>query len=140
MSGDFLDSNIFIYMYDDIDARKRTVARELVAAALSRLDTSISFQVVQETLRALTTKLMPPLTHPDATRFLDEVLAPLWRVMPTPALYQRCLDLQARYNYTFYDSLILAAALQAGCTRLLSEDFHHGQRIEGLTLENPFRD
>lgn len=60
--------------------------------------------------------------------------------MPTPTLYQRCLDLQARYNYGFYDSLILAAALHAGCSRLLSEDFHHGQRIEGLTLENPFPD
>ena len=38
----------------------------------------------------------------------------------------------------FYDSLIVAAALEAGCTRLLSEDLQHGQQIEGLTIENPF--
>jgi len=67
------------------------------------------------------------------------VLAPLWRVMPTVDLYTRALDLHKRYRYSFYDSLILAAALEASCVRLYSEDFQDGQQIEGLTLENPFR-
>jgi predicted nucleic acid-binding protein len=53
-------------------------------------------------------------------------------------LYQRALDIQARYHYGFYDALIIAAALDAGCTRLYSEDLQHGQRIERLTIENPF--
>ena len=57
---------------------------------------------------------------------------------PTPALYRRCLDVQERWKYGFYDSLIVAAALEAGCKRLLSEDLQHGQRIEGLRIENPF--
>jgi predicted nucleic acid-binding protein len=43
------------------------------------------------------------------------------------------------YRYRFYDSLIIAAALASGCIRLLSEDLQDGQRIEGLTIENPFR-
>lgn len=59
--------------------------------------------------------------------------------MPTVDLYTRALDLHKRYRYSFYDSLILAAALEAGCVRLYSEDFQDGQQIEGLTLENPFR-
>jgi len=42
------------------------------------------------------------------------------------------------YRYGFYDSLIIAAALEAGCTRLLTEDMQDGQRIETLTIENPF--
>jgi predicted nucleic acid-binding protein len=63
---------------------------------------------------------------------------PLWRIMPTRALYERALDVQARYRYGLYDSLIIASALVAGCTRLYSEDLQHGQRIEGLTIENPF--
>jgi predicted nucleic acid-binding protein len=50
------------------------------------------------------------------------------------------LDLQTRYRYGFYDSLVIAAALDAGCTRLYSEDLQDGQRIEGLTVENPFRE
>ncbi|MBA3636750.1 MAG: PIN domain-containing protein, partial [Rubrobacteraceae bacterium] len=68
------------------------------------------------------------------------VLGPLWTVSPSLALYRRTLDLQARYRYSFYDSLIIAAALDAGCTRLYSEDLQDGQRIEGLTVENPFRE
>ena len=98
----------------------------------------VSFQVVQETLNVLTRKLKPAMSREDAQRALQNVLAPLWRVQPSPALYARALDLQERYKFSFYDSLIVAAALEANCTRLLSEDLQHGQRIEGLTIKNPF--
>ena len=57
---------------------------------------------------------------------------------PSLSLYRRALDLQTRYRYGFYDSLVIAAALDAGCTRLYSEDLQDGQRIEGLTIKNPF--
>jgi predicted nucleic acid-binding protein len=86
----------------------------------------------------LTRKLSTVVTAMDARRFLDEVLVPLWKIMPSQALHERGLDIQARYQYSFYDALIIAAALSAGCTRLLSEDLQHGQRIEGLRIENPF--
>jgi predicted nucleic acid-binding protein len=69
---------------------------------------------------------------------LTTVLAPLWRVVPSEELYERALEVMARYGYSFYDSLIIASALSAGCTRLLTEDLQHGQRIEGLTIHNPF--
>lgn len=55
------------------------------------------------------------------------------------ATYARALALQDRHRFSFYDSLIVAAALEAGCRRLLTEDLQHGQRIEGLRIENPFR-
>jgi len=58
--------------------------------------------------------------------------------MPSTALYDRALDLHSRYRFSFYDSLIVAAALEANCTRLFSEDLQHGQRVEGLVIENPF--
>jgi predicted nucleic acid-binding protein len=58
--------------------------------------------------------------------------------MPTEALYRSCLRLQDRYRYSFYDSLIIAAALDSGCDRLYTEDLQDGQRIEGLTIVNPF--
>jgi predicted nucleic acid-binding protein len=63
----------------------------------------------------------------------------LWKINPSRALYQKGLNLQASYQFGFYDSLIIAAALDAGCTRIYSEDLHHGQQIEGLVVENPFR-
>jgi predicted nucleic acid-binding protein len=139
MSVDFLDSNIFIYSVDESDARKYQIARGLLAAVLENGEGAISFQVVQETLNVLTQKLPVPATIPDAKRFLDSVLVPLWQVYPSAALYARAVDLQGRYRFSFYDSLIVAAALEASCSRLLTEDLQHGQRIDGLTVENPFR-
>ena len=59
--------------------------------------------------------------------------------MPSAGLYTQALELKARWKFSFYDSLIVAAALEAGCKRLYSEDLQHGQRIQGLRIENPFR-
>ena len=138
MSADFFDSNVLLYLVDESDPGKRTTAERLVAQGLQTGEARISFQVVQETLNVITRKVQVPTNPDDARRFLGEVLIPLWRIMPTHALYERALDIQARYRYSFYDSLIIAAALAAGCTRLYSEDLQHGQQIEGVRIENPF--
>jgi predicted nucleic acid-binding protein len=138
MSVDFFDSNVFVYLFDETDDHKRHVAERLIVQALEASNACISFQVVQETLNILTRKLKPAVSEPNAQRFLESVLQPLWRVMPSVALYQRGLALQARYKLSFYDALIVAAALEAGCKRLLSEDMQHGLRIEKLTIINPF--
>ena len=71
-------------------------------------------------------------------RLLNEILMPLWQVNPSAALYQDAVSILGRYGFSFYDSLIVAAALEAGCTRLYSEDLQHGQRIQRLTILNPF--
>jgi predicted nucleic acid-binding protein len=138
MSADFLDSNVFIYALDVSNPTKRATARGLVQYALQTGEGQISFQVIQETLNVITRKFQSTVTPNDARQFLDDALVPLWRVTPTQGLYVRALDIQARYQYSFYDAMIIAAALSCGCTRLLSEDLQHGQRIEGLTIENPF--
>ena len=78
-------------------------------------------------------------TPPDRVRsLLDEVLIPLWQVNSTVALYQNAISLRSQHSLSFYDSLIVAAALEAGCTRLYSEDMQHGQQIQRLTILNPF--
>src|SRR6266542_1360326 len=138
MPADFIDSNVVLYLFDEVNDLKRGVAETLVSQALETDQASISFQVVQETLNVITRKLATPATPEDAQRFLDSVLAPLWRVMPSLELYQRGLAIQGRYRFGFYDALIIQAALEAGCTRLYSEDLQHGQQIEGLTIVNPF--
>lgn len=135
----FVDSNIFVYMLDISAPAKRQRARELVYGLLDDRTGCISYQIVQEALNVLIGKLGEP---PDAvTSFLEEVLLPLWRINEinaTPELYRSGLRVQARYGFSFYDSLIVAAALAAGCTTLYSEDMQDGQRIEGLTIRNPF--
>ncbi|MBP7587668.1 MAG: PIN domain-containing protein [Thermoanaerobaculia bacterium] len=139
MSADFFDTNILVYLFDETDARKQMIAAGLVEKALESGSACISFQVVQETLNVLTRKLQRPATPAEAGRLLNEVLMPLWRGAPSPAFYRRGLELQQRYSLSFYDALIVAAALEAGCTRLLSEDLQDGLRIERLTVENPFK-
>jgi predicted nucleic acid-binding protein len=135
---DFLDSNLFIYALDRADHRKQQIARDVIDRAIAEGSACLSFQVVQETLNVIIRKAEIPLAPDQVRAFLRSTLVPLWRVVPTAALYERALDIQARYQYAFYDSLIIAAALTAGCKRILSEDLQHGQRIEGLTIENPF--
>jgi predicted nucleic acid-binding protein len=137
MSGDFLDSNVLLCLFSDEDAAKREVATSVVEAALTE-GGSISFQVVHEVLNSMVRRAIPLATPDDTRRFLHGTLARLWRVMPSEDLYHRALELHGRYGYGFYDSLIIAATLEAGCARLLSEDLQPGQRIEGLTIVNPF--
>jgi predicted nucleic acid-binding protein len=88
----------------------------------------------------LTGKLKKRATPTQARHFLAGVLVPLWRVMPTPALYARALDLQERHAFRFYDALIVAAAIEGGCAHLWSEDMQHGLRVDRLAIRNPFAD
>ncbi len=132
----FIDTNVFIYLFDETDADKRQRADTLVHESLENATGCISYQVVQEAMNIVTRKL--GATPERARRLLDDVLIPLWRINPTPSLYRRGLRVQARYGFSFYDSLIVAAALEAGCSRLYTEDMQHGQQIQQLTIENPF--
>jgi predicted nucleic acid-binding protein len=136
MSGDFLDSNVILYVFVPGDRHKQLIAEGVIQEALES-DASISFQVVQEVLNRVTRQdVQEPRL--EAELILNNILLPMWKVMPSENLYRRALATQTRHRYSFYDSLIIAAALEAGCTRLYSEDLQHGQRIETLTITNPF--
>ena len=133
---DFIDSNILVYLFDETNLEKYHRARVLVNRLVDDKSGCISYQVVQETLNVITTKF--GISHRRAVEFIDEILAPLWQIDPSTELYLRALELRERYGFSFYDSLIVAAALEAGCTRLYTEDMQHGQQIQGLTIQNPF--
>ena len=132
----FLDTNVLVYMLDETDLDKRQRAASLVNENLAQGTGCISFQVVQETINVLVRRL--GFRTEDVRQVLQQVLVPLWQVHPTEALYHDAISLQGRYGFSFYDSLIVAAAIEAGCTRLYSEDLQHGQQIQRLTILNPF--
>ena len=138
-AADFLDTNVLVYMFDRQDEAKQVVARQCVSEALSSGEGVISFQVVQETLNALTQKARQPLPAAEARELLHAVLVPLWRVQPSAGLYERAQTVRQQQGFSFYDSLIVAAALEAGCKRLITEDLQHGQKVGALRIENPFR-
>ncbi|TDI42425.1 MAG: PIN domain-containing protein [Acidobacteria bacterium] len=134
----FLDTNIFVYTFDSREPKKQAKAQDLVADALTRGRGVISHQVVQEFLHVATQKFTNPLSESDALLYLDRVLGPLCEVLPTLDLYRSTIGLAARWKYSFYDSLIVAAALKSECAILYTEDLKHGQEVEGVTLMNPF--
>ncbi len=137
-AADFLDTNILVYAVDLDSPDKRAVAQKLVTRALAERTGIVSLQVVQETLQALTHKSRVVATSDDTQDFLVNVLTPLWKVHPSTALYARALRIQSARGFSFYESPVLAAALEGGCKRLLTEDLQHGQQVDGLRIENSF--
>lgn len=134
----FLDTNLFIYQLEALDERKFETADRIIHQGIETNNACISFQVVQECLNTALRKAEVLLSTDEMRTYMENVLAPLFLVPASISLYHQALGIQARYRYGFYDSLIIASALDAGCTRLYSEDLRHGQQIEGLTIENPF--
>lgn len=135
----FLDSNVLVYQLDTRDKRKHAIAEALVAEAIDEGNACISFQVVQECLNTALRKAEVRLDAAQALVWLDTVLAPLLAVMPGAPLYRRAVEIREQTKFGFYDSLVVACALQAGCKTLLSEDLQHGRRIDSLEIVNPFR-
>jgi predicted nucleic acid-binding protein len=135
----FLDTNIFVYSFDQSQPKKQERALNLIAEALESGDGLISTQVIQEFLNVATRKFAIPMKTTDCQAYLARVLHPLCQVFPDLALYETSLDIQQEAGYSFYDSLILAGALRGGCARLYSEDLQAGQQVRGLTIVNPFQ-
>lgn len=134
----FLDTNLFVYQLDVEDKKKAAVANRIIRDGVESGNACISFQVVQECLNTMLRKAQIRLTAAQTEKYLDASLKPLLRVYPSISLYKSAITTQSRYQYSFYDSLIIAAALEAGCKTLYSEDLQHGQRIAQLTIKNPF--
>jgi predicted nucleic acid-binding protein len=136
----FLDTNIFVYCFDDSDKKKQRQANTMVERALSDHKGLISSQVVQEFLNVATRKFPSPMSSDEAQVYLDSVLAPLCEVFANLNLYKEALSIRKEIGCSFYDALIVAAAVLAHCRFLYSEDLNAGQQVRGVTVKNPFAD
>ena len=134
----FPDTNVLVYTFDRQEPDKQARSRRLVERALGTGDGVVSSQVVQEFLNVALRKFERPLSEDQALRYLREVLDPLCLVFPSTSLYETAVTLCRRWRFSFYDSLIVAAALESKCNVLYSEDFQDGQEVESLTIVNPF--
>lgn len=134
----FLDTNIFVYSFDLRDLRKRDLALDLIHKTSDASTARISYQVVQEFVNVATKKFSNPLKSSDARMYVESIMSPMWHVNSSLGLAIKALGIQERWSYSFYDSMIIASAIEAGCSILYSEDLQHGQTIEGLRIINPF--
>jgi len=129
----FFDTNVLLYLLS-ADATKADLAEEL----LKDRGGIVSVQVLNEFVNVATLKLAMSFAE---VREILSTLRTLCVVKPLEIeTHELGLELAERYRYSIYDSMILAAALRAGCSTLYSEDFQHGQVIGSLTIRNPFTD
>jgi len=135
----FLDTNILIYSFDSSHPAKRKIARDLVSGALEKGKGIISYQVIQEFLNVATRKFAVSISVKDTQLYLNVVLEPLCEVFSSMELFHQALEISDQWRFPFYDALIVAAALQADCRVLYSEDMQDNQTIKDLSIRNPFK-
>ncbi len=133
----FFDTNVLVYMFDQSKPQKAMVARELLERCAAEGDAVISIQVLQEFYATVIRKLLPPLNHAEATAAMRE-LVDLDVVEADVGLVLNATVKCQRYKLSFWDSLIVEAAIRGGAKLLYTEDLQDGQVIESLTVRNPF--
>ena len=139
MSGKFfLDTNIFVYSFDVSAPKKAQRAAQLILQAIQTRRGIVSYQVVQEFFNVALRRFVQPMTSVDAEQYLSTTFRPLLAVHSSHALYGEALQLSARFKLSWYDSLIVASAIEGECDVLYSEDLQHGQQFGSLQLANPF--
>lgn len=133
----FVDTNLLVYVRDRAEEEKQRLAAEWMAALWDTRRGRLSIQVLQEYYVTVTRKLDPPRTLDDARG--DVLSLRAWEpVVMDEGILEDGWTVQDRYGFSWWDSLIVAAAARSGSRWLLSEDFQDGQEVFGLTVVNPF--
>jgi predicted nucleic acid-binding protein len=117
---------------------KRSIAMGLIRELSVRGGGVISYQVMHEFFNVVLNKTPARMRHEEARKFLETVFRPMEIVPSSVALVSDAIHIQDRYRLSWYDSLIVSAAQQAGCSTLYSEDLQHGQIFGPVTVQNPF--
>lgn len=137
MSRSFFDTNVLLYLFDASVPEKKARAQEVFSREAEAGRVVLSTQTLQEFYVNATRKLAEPLPlEVAAEQVRDFALLPLVRV--EEAMILAAAERNRSMAISFWDALIVEAALKAGAKRLLTEDLQHGQQIESLRVENPF--
>lgn len=133
MSGSFIDTNIVIYSLGQDEIKQN------IAIGLLSKNPAVSVQVLSETANVMRRKLN--FDVPSVQTVIERIANECKTILPLNySTLQDGLDLSIRYGFSHFDSLIVASALEGGCTELYSEDMHHGLEVnQKLTIINPFQ-
>jgi len=139
MQGDkvFLDTNIIIYAYDISAGEKHETAGKIMVDLWDSGSGVLSTQVLQEFFVNATQKIPKPLDMELAKDIVSDFLK--WDVVINDGeSILEAIEIHKKYKYSFWDSMIIGAAVSAGCNTLLSEDLSDGQTVAGVEIKNPF--
>ena len=132
----FFDTNVLIYADDKSAPSKQKRAIDLVAEHRRTGTGVVSMQVLQEYFVTATRKLGVEVS---VARRKVELLAEFNVASPDVADILGAIDLQRLHGFSFWDALILRAAIQSGCSVLLTEDFQESREVDGVRIVNPFK-
>ncbi|EIJ41888.1 putative nucleic-acid-binding protein [Beggiatoa alba B18LD] len=131
----FFDTNLLIYLYSVDEPEKQQLVIEQIQTTENRW---ISTQVLNELSNTLYKKFK--LECDDISHVLTELVDTFQVAVVQPTTIMQALEMVKRYHYSYYDSLIIATALEKSCNALYSEDMQHQQVIEQtLIILNPFK-
>ena len=137
----FLDTDIIVYAYgkfEDEEKRKREKAEEILKSLYKEGDYRISTQVIQEFCSIISSKMKPVEPEKAVSKFIDTL--PEDRIVTVDiGSIKKALEVKDRYNFSFRDSLIIATALDAGCTVIYTEDMCSTQIVDNLQIVNPLK-
>jgi len=134
----FVDTNILLYAHDRRAGEKHELAREVIEHLWNTGGGVLSTQVLQELCINLRRKVAMPLSTKEIRNLVRDYMA--WDVVVNgPVSILEALDLQERYDVSFWDALILQAATASGATILYSEDLADGQKYGPVRVVNPLK-
>ena len=133
----FVDTNLFVYAYDESAGRKREIARDLISGLWESRSGCASVQVLQELFVNLTRKVPKPLSAREVAALIEDLSA--WTVhSPGVRDVLYAIELHERMDVSFWDAMILTSANSLGCRVLYSEDLSAGHSYDGVLVVNPF--
>lgn len=134
----FVDTNIVVYAYDRDAKEKHNISANILKDLWHSGLGVISTQVLQEFFVIITKRITNPLDLKTAKEIIGDLS--VWDVIVNNVeVILQAIEIQERYKYFFWDSLIIASAIRGGAEVLLSEDLSDGQVIDGVELKNPFK-
>jgi predicted nucleic acid-binding protein len=131
----FVDTNVLTYLFDYSEAKKQAQAERRLRAETREI--FVSTQVLQELYVSLT-KGRKPITTPELAERAVREASRYSVIHVDTALIFAGIEASRKHHISFWDALIVRAAVQADCETLLSEDLNAGQVIDGVRVDNPF--
>jgi predicted nucleic acid-binding protein len=132
----FVDTNILVYAHDLSAGDRHTRAFAVIESLWEAQTGVISTQVLQEFYITVTRKMKNPLEPAEAREIIRNYLA--WPIQNNdPETTIRASEIEEKNGISFWDALIVVAALRLQAKKIISEDLNNGQIIEGILIENP---
>ena len=132
----FIDTNIFVYLFNMADKKKWDKCHEILKQANKNVYFVISTQVLNEFISVMLNKFK---TQPLVLKSIVDDMCEFEVVETNINIIKKAIDIKTLNQLSYWDSLIISAAKSSKCSVILTEDMNHGQVIEGVSIQNPFK-